>query len=118
ILAMACGLLLLASSVTAQNAKARAELVGTWETTFKSGDRDIKMQMTFENDGKVTVKLLTDPPVGMDGKYTFVDDTTLEVESTYMGMTRKDKTAFKIAGDTLELNYGKGRVDIFKRVKK
>jgi uncharacterized protein (TIGR03066 family) len=104
---------LFVASATAQDAKKL--IVGKWEATQKDPKgNDIKIEAEFKDDGKMTFSVRD---VKVNGKYTLVDDKTIETETMFEGQMRKIKQEYKVTTDSLELKDSEGRTFTFKRGK-
>jgi uncharacterized protein (TIGR03066 family) len=94
-------------------------LLGKWELKTKVGDKELNILVNFEKDNRFALKV-SGPgvtPLTQDGTYKLVDDTTVEVEITHMGQTKKEKSTFAVTKDTLELTDSRGKIDKFTRAK-
>ena len=120
-LVLGCVALLLFAGPALADAKddAAKALVGKWEMKKKMGDVELKGVLSFEKDGKLSMKMdFGGMNITAEGKYKLIDGKTLEVTLTFMGKTKTDKSKFKISGDTLELIDPNGKAEKFTRVKK
>src|SRR5262245_3591145 len=75
-------------------------LVGKWETKQKFRDMEIKIQAEFTKDGELIFSFGQNK---IKGKYSVVDEKTIETEMTVQGKTMKEKVGYKVTKDTLEL---------------
>jgi uncharacterized protein (TIGR03066 family) len=105
-LVIACLTLILAAAQAFADAKADAQkaLRGKWEATQKMGNVEVNLLLTFEKDGKLSMKMTGGGRTfNLDGKYKIIDENNMEVTITFMGQTKTEKSKFKVKGDRLEL---------------
>src|SRR5262245_12447412 len=94
-------------------------LLGKWELKTKVSDKELHIVVNFEKDNRFTIKVSGQgiTPLTSEGTWKLLDDTNLQVDFTYMGMTKQEKSAFTVTKDTLELTDSKGKIDKFTRPK-
>jgi len=112
---LGCGFLLVGPAL-AQEQDVKKQIVGTWETSQKVDNKDIKVVVDFSRDGKLVV---TVRDVSLSGTYQVKDDGKVEVTLSLKERSSKGTYEVKATADTLDLKDTKdGRVDKFKRVMK
>jgi uncharacterized protein (TIGR03066 family) len=105
-------LALLGSSVRGDEAteKVQEMLLGKWElTTGKT-----RGVLEFLKNGEIKMAF---GDRKLAGKYKLLDATTMEVEMTLSGETRKEKMEFSVSKDEFVSTDASGRVEKFKRIK-
>jgi uncharacterized protein (TIGR03066 family) len=96
----------------------KKQLVGKWEVTRKSGGREVKGEMAFTTNGKVSMKVQGPKgEVTFAGTYKLLDESTIEVTFTVRDTPMTDKSKLKITGDVLELTGEDGKVQRLTRIK-
>jgi len=86
-------------------------IVGKWEPTEKKDQTPV---IEFTKDGKVKISI---QQLKIEGTYKFLDDNNMEVETTFMGQTKKEKMKVEVTKDELTTTDPKGEIEKFKRVK-
>ena len=115
-----CAFLLAAAGLLRADGKddTMKQLVGKWEVARKSGDREIKGEMAFTADGKVSMKVKSPKgEVTFAGTYKLLDENSIEITFTVRDTPMTDKSKVKITKDMLELTGASGQVQRFTRVK-
>ncbi|MBL8796990.1 MAG: hypothetical protein JNM56_24020 [Planctomycetia bacterium] len=98
------------------SAKPKDLIVGKWEAQNDEAKKMGGMTVEFKPESAMTMKIGT---VSIDGKYKFVDDATVEVETEMLGKKDSKKFKVEIVKDemtTTELDGAK-EVSKFKKVK-
>lgn len=120
-----CGVaLVLVAGRAGADAKSDAEkaLLGKWERKEKVGGKEVTLLLTFDKDGKLSMKLTGPAPnaeITGTGTYKVVDASHLEISLTAMGQTKNEKSQFKVVDkNTLELKTADGKnTETFTRAK-
>ena len=87
------------------------EIIGQWE--IRDETLGVAMIFSFKEDGALTI-WMDDMPI--DGTYTWMDDTTVQMTMT-MGEQRQDITGkVKIDGDQLTITNELGETETLTRV--
>lgn len=110
--------LLLGTVAYAEKAKPtptpKQAILGMWAMDIPNRTGSIE----FRADGTFELKLGTRPDgAKVSGKYRWVDDTTMIIETIAKGQVQKDTLKIKLVGDTLAITDSKGIVENYKRGK-
>jgi uncharacterized protein (TIGR03066 family) len=97
---------------------AKKQLLGTWATKQKLGDKELTAQLTFEDNNNLVLKILgADMNFTFKGKYSVIDATNIEATITINDAKRTEKWTFEVTKDTLKLTEKSGVARTYSRVK-
>jgi hypothetical protein len=91
-------------------------IIGKWKAKKQVGPQKKEIEGTVEFQKDSTLKIAAEGHE-ISGKYVFVDDNTIEVEMTLLGMTKKDKSKVSVTKDTLTVTDSKGEATTYMRDK-
>lgn len=119
ILALCCCAVALVGDVRGDaKDEAQKALLGKWSMKQKMGDLEIDGLLEFTKDGKLAMKMkVKEMELNFSGSYKVLSDTELEVTISVGGMTKMEKSKFKVEKDTLELTGKEGKTEKLTRVK-
>ena len=92
-------------------------LVGKWQITRKSGEREVVGVMEFTAGGKASMKVKNDRgETSFTGTFKLIDENNVEITFTFKDVPMTDRSKLKVTKDTLELTDSRGKTQRYTRL--
>ncbi len=92
-------------------------LVGKWQVTQKSGEREVVGVMELTANGKASMKVKNAlGETSFAGTFKLIDESNVEMTFTVRDMPITDRSKLKVTKDELELTDPKGKTKRYTRI--